>query len=292
MMPLRGYIFIGLNAIRALSIIALLLVFASNILVIVHDIQAVNAFMANPPSTEDTWSTNSTSLDMNCDYIDGSTVPNQPAGVFWAVVNRLFILFECIVLLLAEVEWPMKFFDTYFPVLGSGFGLGALGIFQCLIGAAVLSHHIGTFALVSAFFLFSVGCLNCFTGLLFRAGGKEKRSITSWRVARENPLLPGPTGSLRSLRPMVMTGATPVSGSWVAPADSSAGSTFSEKVPPYGEQAASAFGRAASAGTYYLSKSMFSLSKPEEAHGNPTPKVTFSTSSRDTPQFSSSATAV
>lgn len=62
----------------------------------------------------------------------GSTVPNQPAGVFWAVVNRLLIIFQVIALILAEVEWPIIFFERYFPVLGPAFGLGALGIFQSL----------------------------------------------------------------------------------------------------------------------------------------------------------------
>jgi hypothetical protein len=62
----------------------------------------------------------------------GSTVPNQPAGVFWAVVNRLFIIFQLVFLLLSEVSWPMFFFDRFFPVLGSQFGLGSLGIFQGL----------------------------------------------------------------------------------------------------------------------------------------------------------------
>jgi len=44
-------------------------------------------------------------------------VPNQPAGVFWAVVNRLLIIFQVIFLVLSEVGWPMSFFDRFFPVL-------------------------------------------------------------------------------------------------------------------------------------------------------------------------------
>jgi hypothetical protein len=32
----------------------------------------------------------------------------------------------------SEISWPMSFFDRFFPVLGSQFGLGALGIFQGL----------------------------------------------------------------------------------------------------------------------------------------------------------------
>lgn len=34
--------------------------------------------------------------------------------------------------IVSEMSWPMKFFDRFFPVLGSEFGLGALGIFQTL----------------------------------------------------------------------------------------------------------------------------------------------------------------
>ena len=59
-------------------------------------------------------------------------MPNQPAGAFWAVLNRLLIIFQAIVLIMSEVGWPAPFFDTYFPVLGQSFGLGALGIIQGL----------------------------------------------------------------------------------------------------------------------------------------------------------------
>jgi len=72
----RGYIFIGLNAVRILSIITLLLVFASSIATLVHDVEAVNKF------TEVKQSGNPTDSVLVCDYIEGSTVPNQPAGVF------------------------------------------------------------------------------------------------------------------------------------------------------------------------------------------------------------------
>jgi hypothetical protein len=52
--------------------------------------------------------------------------------VFWAVLNRLLIIGETIVLLLSEFGLVSRFFDKYFPVLGRDFGLGALGLFQCL----------------------------------------------------------------------------------------------------------------------------------------------------------------
>ncbi|KAF8077637.1 hypothetical protein FPV67DRAFT_1403412 [Lyophyllum atratum] len=169
----------GLNGVRFLSVISLILVFASTILVMVTNINAVNAFVANK--------TDSTMED--CDYIEGSTVPNQPAGVFWAVVSSLLILFQTVILLLSELSWPAPFFDRYFPVLGQGFGLGALGIFQCLISTQILSHHVDDFTLVAAFFLFAIGCINMLLGLIFRESAKERRSITSWR-ADAKPTLP------------------------------------------------------------------------------------------------------
>jgi len=61
-----------------------------------------------------------------------STVPNQPAGEFWAILNRLLIVFQIIALILSEIGWPMEFFNRFFPVLGDNFGLGPLGVMQCL----------------------------------------------------------------------------------------------------------------------------------------------------------------
>jgi len=75
-------------------------------------------------------------------------------------------------------------------VLGSEFGLGPLGVMQCLIGAAILSHHVDDFALVTAFLLFSVGCLNIMLGLILREHAKAKRNVTSWRDHAKSVLPP------------------------------------------------------------------------------------------------------
>lgn len=135
---------------RILSIIALILVFASNIVTLVNDVQAVNRFIAADKIALD--ANNSTLVNLlDNDYItyvftaltdatgarlmpvdSGSTVPNQPAGAFWAVLNRLLIIGQAIVLILSELGWPAAFFNRYFPVLGKDFGLGALGLMQCL----------------------------------------------------------------------------------------------------------------------------------------------------------------
>jgi len=171
------HVFYGLTAVRVLSIIALLLAFASSIVTLVSDVRAVNRSQHDAHSS-----------DGKCGYIGGSTVPNQLAGAFWAVVNRLFIIFQLVFLLFSEISWPMSFFDRFFPVLGSQFGLGPLGIFQALIGATILSHHVDKFTLVAAFFLFSVGCLNMTLGLIFREHAKSMRSIRAWKGGNDGTL--------------------------------------------------------------------------------------------------------
>ncbi|KAF8440047.1 hypothetical protein L210DRAFT_3612525 [Boletus edulis BED1] len=196
-LPGFARVFLALNIVRALSIIALLLVFATSILVLVDDVEAVNAFSNG--------NFNQTAFDLgNSNYIPNSTVPNQPGGAFWAVLNRIFIIFETIVLILSEIDWPMVFFDRFFPVLGKDFGVGALGVMQCLIGASVLSHYVGKFPLVTAFFLFSVGCANILVGLIFRESAKDKRSILSWRE-RGRDVLPSHARSVSDVRPVTGT---------------------------------------------------------------------------------------
>ncbi|KAG9318752.1 hypothetical protein JVU11DRAFT_851 [Chiua virens] len=184
MAPIRTYIFFGLNAVRVLSIVSLLLVFASSILVMVTDIEATNAYESGKQNSNTTTS----QAFVDCDYIEDSTVPNQIGGLFWAVINRLFIIFQVITLVLSELGWPAAFFDRFFPVLGTQFGLGALGIFQGLIGASVLSQHVDDFTLVAAFFLFVIGCLNMLLGLIFRESAKERRSIRAWRAGPQDTL--------------------------------------------------------------------------------------------------------
>ena len=105
-----------------------------------------------------------------------STVPDQTGGVAWAVINRLFIIAQVTILTLSELDWFSGLFDKFFPVVGSEFGPGPLGVFQCLIGGTVLSHHVCKFVLVSGFFLFSIGGLNIAIGLALGVAAKTIRS--------------------------------------------------------------------------------------------------------------------
>ena len=105
-----------------------------------------------------------------------STVPDQAGGVTWAVINRLFIIAQVTILVVSELGWFARLFDKFFPVVGPEFGPGPLGVFQCLIGGTVLSHHVRKFTLVSGFFLFSIGCLNIVIGLVLGVAAKTIRS--------------------------------------------------------------------------------------------------------------------
>jgi len=186
MLSSRTIFFFSLNAVRVVGIISLILVFASSILVMVQDITAVNDFLEDAKAS----GTPVDQLLEGCDYIENSAVPNQTGGIFWAVVNQLLIITQVIILILSECGWPMSAFDRFFPVLGAGFGLGPLGVFECLIGATILSHFVDDFALVTAFFLFSIGCLNILLGLIFGVKSKEKRSIRAWRSNPDDVLPP------------------------------------------------------------------------------------------------------
>ncbi|KAK7694084.1 hypothetical protein QCA50_003660 [Cerrena zonata] len=176
-LPGRAYIFIGLNAVRLLSIIGMLLVFASSIFVLNMDVRAYNDFMKNGADVDMT----------NCDYIE--TALSQPSCRYilgcrqpsaHSARNHHSHL--------SEVGWPMNFFNTFFPVLGSDFGLGPLGIFQGLISATILSHHVDDFTLVSAFFLFAISCINMFLGLIFRGKARVKRAFAFWEQKPERVL--------------------------------------------------------------------------------------------------------
>ncbi|KAL7423023.1 hypothetical protein Q5752_002322 [Cryptotrichosporon argae] len=175
-----GPVFIGLNILRLLSIVALLLVLASNCVTMSDDIKAVKeshaASSSNSTSSYD-------SFDVDCDYVEYSTVPDQTGGAFWSILNRLFILFECVLLVASEIGVPRRLFDTFIPVLGSQHGLGCLGALQALVGASVLSHYCDVFSQVSAWILFIIGCLNMVAGIAFRDKAKQQRLIFSWENA-------------------------------------------------------------------------------------------------------------
>lgn len=183
MLPWKAWRFIGLNVVRALSLVALVLVLASNVLIMVQDVNAVRSPGSNV-HVNVTTGTNTTHADeelADCEYFEGSTVPHTPAGPFWAVLNRILILIQVILLIFSEIGWPNAFFTRFLPFLNDEHGVGAIGVLECLIGAQVNSHAVADFPMVVAFLLFSIGCLNLILALVFGKAAKSHRSILSWR---------------------------------------------------------------------------------------------------------------
>lgn len=73
----------------------------------------------------------------------------------------------------------------------------------------MLSHHVDEFSLVSAFFLFSIACLNMFLGLVFRESAKPRRSLTAWRESNKEvlPTSTDPAVWLRGQSPASRSGS-------------------------------------------------------------------------------------
>ncbi|RPD63313.1 hypothetical protein L226DRAFT_533176 [Lentinus tigrinus ALCF2SS1-7] len=297
MPTMKGYIFIGLNVVRALSIVALLLLFASSIVTMVHDVQSVNAFIAAGKADPNIRAVDTNATDPDCitadtDYVNGSTVPNQPAGAFWAVLNRLLIIFQVIVLIMSEVGWPAAFFNRFFPILGDDFGLGALGVIQCLLGAAVLSHHVDEFSLVSAFLLFSLGCVNILLGLIFRESVKWRRSITSWREQDKNTIggKGGKGGILPTSqvpRPLVMSSGS--TAAWEKEQEAYGGADASRSGSLNSQKSGMGFGRQ---GEKAALARGFTISRPVEALPTYIPKSIGSKRASTSSSVGDSETAV
>lgn len=174
MLPPKAYLFIGLNAVRALSILTLLLVFSSSstqsfllqyivhgltrllsstVLVMVNDIHAIKKGYSSGTNGNDTVTINGEEFYYDCDYLENSTyvflvldsplcfthvtafnnsVPHQAGGAMFAIINRLFIIFQCILFTASELSVAEGFFANFIPVLGPQFGVGILGALQVL----------------------------------------------------------------------------------------------------------------------------------------------------------------
>ncbi|GHJ85335.1 hypothetical protein NliqN6_1737 [Naganishia liquefaciens] len=134
--------FIVLNVVRFLSIVALILIMVSQM------VGASNDAVAYRESELPNAVSNTTylSIDEDCDYFELTSVPDQPGGIFWAILNRTFIIIVIFILLPTELIIPVKrltqFYLDYIPVISPSHGLGILGVVQCWIASTVLSKYV------------------------------------------------------------------------------------------------------------------------------------------------------
>lgn len=124
-LTLSGAAFVGLNLLRLLSIVASILVLASTLEVMVLDGRETAAATKEDATIWD-----------DCEYIPGTDVPTHTWGLFWAQLDRAFVMLLCIICVLSDINWGgycERGFNYCLPVLGSEFGTGPLGAVQMMV---------------------------------------------------------------------------------------------------------------------------------------------------------------
>jgi hypothetical protein len=67
---------------------------------------------------------------------------NRAGSVAFFVISKLLNLFVLVIMLLSEFAPPkvVRFYDNHFPILGSGSGVGWLGMLQIWIASNLLTQ--------------------------------------------------------------------------------------------------------------------------------------------------------
>jgi hypothetical protein len=231
--------FFLLNALRFFSMLSLLFVFIANIIILAQDVEAIRE-ARHDKEHED------------CEYIEGSSVPNQPAGNFRAFLSIALNLLQCIVLFMSETGFPAWFFKNWIPCLDNEHSLVGVGVLEVLLAAQVMSHFLDPFPLVACFFLLIFGILNICTMYVDRP--RFFRSYAFWKGNPGNNT-PKMMESGRSPRQFSNYGSGP-------------GSVFNEKDHPEHEGAAG-YG-------FARNESILSRSVSSHSHGRANSPPTYS----------------
>lgn len=167
-------LFIGLNALRLISLLVIILVFTTLIMGLVEDIRDYH---------------DSTNMDEaqadDCAYVPGTSIPMQTWGIFWVEVHRSLLLIGTVALSLAELSWLSiskleRAVQLWFPVLSRDRGLAALGSVQIVVATSLLSHYLDEFPLVVSWMLFVIGMCYLCLGIAFHSSSlKDARSCFS-----------------------------------------------------------------------------------------------------------------
>ena len=178
--------FLGLNALRIVSLVVIILVFTTLIMGLVEDIRDYhNGAIMDEAQADD------------CAYVPGTSIPMQTWGIFWVEFHRALLLLGVVALFLAELSWfGIAKLETaaqvWFPVLSRTRGLAALGCVHVVVATSILSHYLDEFPLVVSWMLFVIGMCYLALGLAFHSHPlKDGRSLFSkkrqqFRHRREN----------------------------------------------------------------------------------------------------------
>ncbi|SPO20210.1 uncharacterized protein UTRI_00603_B [Ustilago trichophora] len=166
--------FIGLNALRLVSLVVIILVFTTLIMGLIEDIRDYhNDANMDEARTDD------------CAYVPGTSIPMQTWGIFWVEFHRALLLLGVIALFFAELSWfgiPRleRAAQVWFPILSRTRGLAALGCVHVVIATSILSHYLDEFPLVVSWMLFVIGLCYLCMGVAFHSHPlKDGRSLFS-----------------------------------------------------------------------------------------------------------------
>lgn len=166
--------FLGLNALRLVSLVVIILVFTTLIMGFVEDVRDYhNDAIMDEALTED------------CAYVPGTSIPMQTWGILWVEVHRALLILGVIALFFAECSFFSiarleNASQIWFPVLSRTRGLAALGCVHVVIATSILSHYLDEFPLVVSWMLFVIGMCYLCLGLAFHSHPlKDGRSLFS-----------------------------------------------------------------------------------------------------------------
>ena len=164
--------FLGLNALRLISLVVIILVFTTLVMGLVEDVRDYhNDAIREEAQTDD------------CAYLPGTSIPMQTWGIFWVEFHRSLLLLGAAALFLAELSWfgisrLEQTAQSWFPLLSRTRGLAALGCVHIVLASSILSHYLDEFPLVVSWMLFVIGLLYLCLGVAFHSYPlKDGRSL-------------------------------------------------------------------------------------------------------------------
>ncbi|EPQ28503.1 uncharacterized protein PFL1_03806 [Pseudozyma flocculosa PF-1] len=183
--------FVGLNLVRILSLVSMVLVWVAILVMMIQDGQDFNDASLRAQADE-----------QDCTYIPGTEVPTHVWGIFWAELHRALLLVVVAIAILSEVSWGNlrdRVFPIHMPMLGPDWSVAPLGTLQVFVASAVLSHYMDDFPLVVSWLLFCVGLVNLAVGLCFGSRMKGLRSVLAQRRQKARQVPDAEAGSAAAL---------------------------------------------------------------------------------------------
>ncbi|CAH7690821.1 hypothetical protein BY996DRAFT_6418536 [Phakopsora pachyrhizi] len=116
-------------------------------------------------------------------FENGTNIPKAIGGILFFVLEQVLNILILVICLFSEILTPRisELFDEYLAVLGSNFGVGAIGFIEIYIASTLLSKNLtklnNKIGLASGWILFLIGLINLILGMIFGKHIRNKRSL-------------------------------------------------------------------------------------------------------------------